>query len=246
MSHIGILSNSDSLFYTTSLILVLEYLHERNILYRDLKPENVMIDSEGFIKLIDFNTSKILQGRTYTIIGTPFYMAPEVIVGRGYGKSSDLWSLGILIYEFMCGKVPFGHTEENTYRVYEEILSSELVFPLDVPQLSENCMGLIRQLLDKFSESRVNDTIEKIKINPWLNDVEWEELYCKNTIPPYKPTSKSRINDYEYDSFQSDIQWDIDIKNDSAESPDPADDDTESEAFKRILTRNWDHEFSPK
>jgi cGMP-dependent protein kinase len=78
---IGILTNEDSVFYTGCLLLALEYLHERDIAHRDLKPENVMIDEDGYPKLIDFGTSKIIQGRTYSIIGTPTYMAPEMIKG---------------------------------------------------------------------------------------------------------------------------------------------------------------------
>lgn len=90
LRHIGLLSNSDSQFYIGSLILVLQYLHERDIIYRDVKPDNIMVDSSGFIKLIDFGTAKQVQGRTYTLVGTYHYMSPEAIVGKGYNKNADL------------------------------------------------------------------------------------------------------------------------------------------------------------
>ena len=90
MNHVGLLNNNDSVFYAGSLVLVLEYLHERNIIYRDLKPENVIINSDGYIRLVDFGSAKYIQGRTYTLIGCAFYIAPEVIIGRGYSKNADL------------------------------------------------------------------------------------------------------------------------------------------------------------
>jgi cGMP-dependent protein kinase 1 len=88
----------------------MEYLHTNSIIYRDIKPENIMVDHQGYMKLIDMGTAKFLKGkggRTFTIIGTPHYMAPEIITGKGYTYSVDIWSIGICLYEFMCGGVPF-------------------------------------------------------------------------------------------------------------------------------------------
>lgn len=89
LKHVGLLSNNDALFYVASILLVLQYLHERDIVYRDLKPTNIMIDINGYIKIIDFGSAKLFKGRTYTLIGSPHYIAPEVIVGKGYTKSCD-------------------------------------------------------------------------------------------------------------------------------------------------------------
>lgn len=82
-------TESESQFYTCTLIVILEYLHERDIVYRGLRPESIIIDEEGYPKLIDFSASNIIQGKTYTVLSTPHYMAPEVILGRGYGLSVD-------------------------------------------------------------------------------------------------------------------------------------------------------------
>jgi cGMP-dependent protein kinase len=109
-------------FYTASLILVLEYLHKKNIAHRDLKPSNIMIDQNGYLKLIDFGTSKIITDFTNTIIGTPHYIAPEILYGKGYSLSSDIWSMGICMYEIFYGMYPFGQNAFDVLDVYKEIL----------------------------------------------------------------------------------------------------------------------------
>lgn len=111
------------------MLIVLQYLHERDIIYRDMKPENVMIDTYGYIKMIDFGTATDIKGRTYTLVGTPHYLAPEVIVGKGYTKNADLWSLGICLYELLCGRVPFAEDEDDPYSIYEEILEMHFEYP---------------------------------------------------------------------------------------------------------------------
>ena len=129
MRKLNILNDSDSRFYTACLITILEHLHSRDIVYRDLKPENIVIDQDGYPKLIDFGISKIVNGRTFTLVGTPHYMPPEVISGKGYGITADYWSLGIILYEFLCGVVPFGEDEEEPYAIYEKILQRKINFP---------------------------------------------------------------------------------------------------------------------
>ena len=120
--NLNILTDEDAKFYVSCLIIILEHLHERDIVYRDLKPENVMVDEDGYLKLIDFGAAKIVNGRTYTMIGTPHYMAPEVILGKGYSVNADYWSLGIVIYEFLCGGVPFGENYTDSVSIFEDIL----------------------------------------------------------------------------------------------------------------------------
>ena len=120
---IGLLNKSQAQFYGASLMLAVEYLHERKFIYRDIKPENVMVLENGYIKLIDFGTAKAITDKTATIIGTPHYMAPEVILGDGYSFQVDFWSIAICIYEFVCGAVPFGETAEEPMDVYLSIIN---------------------------------------------------------------------------------------------------------------------------
>jgi len=105
--------------------MIVEYLHTNWIIYRDIKPENLMVNQKGWLQLIDMGTAKLMKNKTgnvmktYTILGTPHYMAPEVISGMGYNHLVDLWSIGICMYEFMAGYVPFGDEEIDPFKIYE-------------------------------------------------------------------------------------------------------------------------------
>ena len=120
---IGLLNKFQTQFYGASIMLAVQYLHERKFIYRDIKPENIMVLGNGYIKLIDFGTAKAITDKTKTIIGTPHYMAPEVILGEGYTFKVDFWSIGICMYEFMCGGVPFGENHEEAMDVYISIIN---------------------------------------------------------------------------------------------------------------------------
>ena len=169
-----VLGEKDTKFYISCLLIVLEYLHDRDIIHRDLKPENVIIDEHGYPKLIDFGTAKIAKERCYTIIGTPHYMAPEVILGKGYTAMADYWSLGIMMYEMMCGKVPFGEEEENPVKLYEHILTSKLAYPPTIPhqQLSSS-QPIIERLLNRNPGLRLPGSLSTFKKNPWFSDIDW-------------------------------------------------------------------------
>lgn len=160
LREMNLLSDSDTKFFTSCILMILEHMHEREIIYRDLKPENVMIDEVGYPKLIDFGTAKVVEGRTYTVVGTPHYMAPEVILGKGYGLSADYWCLGVIIYEFVCGSLPFGDEEEEPYEIYEQVLKSKLSYSHNLI-IEFKCRELIERLLEKNPVMR--GTIQSIK-----------------------------------------------------------------------------------
>jgi cGMP-dependent protein kinase len=127
-----VLSRGQAQFYTGSLVLVLEETSERNIVYRDLKPENVMLDAQGYLKLIDFGIAKKLEEgkpKTFTMIGTPHYMAPEVMRGHGYSTEIDIWSLGVMLFEFVCGYLPFADELDEPTEVCTAVLRDPLQFP---------------------------------------------------------------------------------------------------------------------
>jgi len=126
------LSPVQAQFYTGSLVLVLEELADRHIVYRDLKPENVMLDKHGYLKLVDFGTAKKLregERRTFTVIGTPHYLAPETLLGKGYGLEVDIWSLGVLHFELVCGFLPFAEHADTPAEICRAVLHQSLRLP---------------------------------------------------------------------------------------------------------------------
>ena len=182
---IGLLNKSQTQFYAGSIMLALEYLHEKKIIYRDIKPENIMIlYNTGYLKLIDFGTSKIIVDRTSTIIGTPYYMAPEIILGQGYSFQVDYWSLAICMYEFVCGKVPFGESAEDPMEVYVAIVNSKLAFPPFCKD--KDFKKLIIHMLCKNPLNRLTK-VNQIKNHVWFQNFNWDELITLNMHSAYLP-----------------------------------------------------------
>lgn len=120
-------------FYIGQVLLVLEYMHKKDLIYRDLKPENILVQNSGYIKLTDFGFCKRLKpwDRTYTLCGTPEYMAPEVILNVGHGRAADFYTLGILAYELAIGRPPF--MDADTYNVFKMVLREKTPFPSGCP-----------------------------------------------------------------------------------------------------------------
>eukprot|EP00357_Protocruzia_adherens_P010829 CAMPEP_0115010342 /NCGR_PEP_ID=MMETSP0216-20121206/23254_1 /TAXON_ID=223996 /ORGANISM="Protocruzia adherens, Strain Boccale" /LENGTH=883 /DNA_ID=CAMNT_0002378529 /DNA_START=177 /DNA_END=2828 /DNA_ORIENTATION=+ len=230
---IGLLSKEDSQFYVGSIILALEYLHQRHVVYRDIKPENIMVDEDGYIKLIDFGTAKIIKGRTYTIVGTPHYMAPEVIVGKGYGVNVDYWSVGICLYEFLFGRVPFGEEEEDPHRIYEEVLGGKIVYNNYCNDKSAKI--LVEQLLSKQPELRCGgDGSEALKRHKFFAGFNWDKLLNRDLKPPYVPPAgkekeKARSNEVLLKTMLEDSMAD--------------DEDYSDYDHRHKAPANWDADF---
>ena len=191
-SELGQISEEQARFYAASLIVTLEYLHDRNIIHRDVKPENVLIDEEGYIKLIDFGAANFVEGRTYTAIGTPHYLAPEIILRTGYSASVDWWSLGVLLHELVFGFVPFGHEDEDPIVIYEKILEKKLDFEL-FPFKTGDMKVLLAQLLNKNPAARTCGGFGGIKKMAWFSGFNWDRLMSRQLRPPY--AAKAGFND---------------------------------------------------
>jgi len=175
-------------FYLGCLVQIFEHLHDRSIVYRDLKPENLMVDHLGFLKLIDFGSAKVVTGRTRTVIGTPQFMAPEIVLGKAYSGAVDLWSLGVLLYDMLCGGVPWGEGQEDIFLVFQQVLSAPLTFPDFVPEDSP-VRSLIAQLLTRDPKARAS--LQQVKQHEFMAGVDYESLRPGLCSPPYLPKPAS-------------------------------------------------------
>lgn len=172
-----------TVFYAAEILLGLEYLHEKmSVIYRDLKPENVLLDSKGHIKLVDFGYSKQTTVKTNTFAGTPEYMAPEVILGVGHSKMVDFWSLGILIFEMLCGKPPFTSFDGNFGKIIKLILENKPSYPI---YFTDKAKDLISKLLKNHEKERLGyNGIEEIKSHPFFQKINWKMLASGKLEPP--------------------------------------------------------------
>ena len=183
---IGYLTKEQTNFYIASIMTAINYLHERKIIYRDIKPENIIVLINGYLKLIDFGTAKEIKDRTKTIIGTPHYMAPEVILGREYSFPVDFWSISICMYEFICGEVPFGEREEDPMEIYFAIINNELDFNEKYIKIDKEFKHIMKKMLDKNPSYRLCN-FHSIKNQAWFKDFNWDELSNLNLKAPYIP-----------------------------------------------------------
>ncbi|ORZ25816.1 kinase-like domain-containing protein [Absidia repens] len=173
-------------FYAAEVILALEYLHANEIIYRDLKPENILLDGKGHVKLTDFGFAKRVPTYTYTVCGTPDYLAPEMIRSKGYTRAVDWWSLGVLIYEMLVGKPPF--EDKNPVNLYEKILDCRIDWPDDInPVIKDLLLGLLTPDVAKRYGA---DSDRDIKQHPWFASVDFDLVFRRQYVPPHIPSIK--------------------------------------------------------
>jgi serine/threonine protein kinase len=180
------LKPSHARFYAAEVILALEYLHSWHVLYRDLKPENVLLDAEGHVRLVDLGFACQTATRSYSVVGTTEYLSPEIVLGRGINTGGDWWAVGILIFEMLCGYTPFKASTKMA--CYQRIIHDELVFPSDWP--SRSGKALVRALLQKQSFERLgvtNGGVKLIKQHEFFESIDWDELARRAATPPWHP-----------------------------------------------------------
>ena len=193
-----------SRFYAATVVLAFCQMHSRNIAYRDLKPENLVLDSKGFLHVVDFGLAKKVDaGKTWTLCGTPDYLAPEVILNEGHDWGVDYWALGILIYEMTAGSPPF--YADDPMEVYERILSGQIFIPA---YFSRGLSDLVKRLLKTYQSKRLGKTkggTSTVMKHKWFSGFDWDALLSKKMNPPFIPRVRSDDDASNFDDY-SDLE----------------------------------------
>ncbi|XP_051855292.1 serine/threonine-protein kinase N2 isoform X3 [Antechinus flavipes] len=198
--HTDVFSEPRAVFYAACVVLGLQYLHEHKIVYRDLKLDNLLLDTEGFVKIADFGLCKEGMGfgdRTSTFCGTPEFLAPEVLTETSYTRAVDWWGLGVLIYEMLVGESPFPGDDEE--EVFDSIVNDEVRYPRF---LSTEAISIMRRLLRRNPERRLGageKDAEDVKKHPFFRLIDWNALLAKKVKPPFVPTIRGREDVSNFD-----------------------------------------------
>ncbi|KAJ3284780.1 Serine/threonine kinase [Borealophlyctis nickersoniae] len=196
-------------FYACEVLLALEYFHKNNIIYRDLKLDNILLTLDGHIKIADYGLCKESMGNgatTNTFCGTPEFMAPEIVSEKPYGRAVDWWAFGVLIYEMLLGQSPFRGEDED--EIFEAILEDEILYPVNMAKDAVSLLQklvknmLNHQLLTKDPNKRLGGgrgDADEIKRHPFFKTVDWEAMLQLKLTPPYYPTVSSPTDVSNFD-----------------------------------------------
>jgi len=181
------LKEDEARFYAGCVILGLEYMHDRGVAWRDLKPENLLLDSSGFLKITDFGFAKRIPPgtRSYTLCGTPEYLAPELVTQSGHGRAVDWWAVGVLIYEMVAGFPPF--SQEDRVAMFRAICSSQYRLP---EHFSPALRDLVKQFLVRVPNRRLGcmqGGVAEVKQHPWFAGFDWDALAQRKMAAPFVP-----------------------------------------------------------
>ena len=196
-------------FYAGQVLLALEHMHGRSVIYRDLKPENLLIDEHGYIKIIDFGFAKQTQDRAFTLCGTPEYLSPEQVAGKGHTKAVDYWALGILIFEMLQGFSPFAkEVGLSQLTIFRNIMNSKVEFDKTLVS-NKRCMDLMRKLLTKTPAKRLGSFAGgagDVKSHRWFKDYEWGRIVKRDVPAPWIPTIENPCDTQNFEKVTHDEQ----------------------------------------
>jgi len=202
----GWFDDTTTRFYIACVVSAFEYLHNRGIIYRDLKPENLLLDKQGYIKMVDFGFSKHIDSgrKTWTFCGTPEYVAPEIILNKGHDRSVDFWSLGVLMYELLTGTPPF--TASDPMKVYNIILRGfdQMDFPRHI---TRNAVTIMKKFCRDNPSERLGyqkDGVLDIKKHKWFQGFDWAGLVERSLTPPIIPTVHGAADTSNFDQYPRD------------------------------------------
>ena len=188
-------------FYAACVASALNHMHERKIVYRAVKPENVLLDADGYVKVVDFGFAKRVPERTWTLCGTPDYLAPEIIQQKGHNKASDWWSFGVYVYEMLAGCTPFASHAHAPMDMFKAILEAPIAYPWGV---ADDAKAMIGGLLDRNPVSRLGNLglagLDVVEAD-FFADLSFAELERRSVPAPYIPDLSSQTDDKRLDDY---------------------------------------------
>ena len=190
-------------FYFSELLEGLQFVHNLDIVYRDIKPENILIDIDGHLKIADFGLSKVIKKgqRSFSFCGSPEYMCPEILTGQGHDQRADIYCIGALLYELVVGFPP--HFNQDHNEIYKGIVNSEPAYAEH--NLSPLLIDLLKKLLNKDMDKRFQ-SVQEIKQHAWLSDIDWQKVINKEYTPPIVPGPHECCIDEEFLSLPLDFE----------------------------------------
>jgi len=198
----GVFSKADSQFYLAAVLLGVKCCHEASIICRDIKPENVLLDACGYPKHVDFSESRLLpsDGRCKTIVGTPQYVAPEVILGRDYGFAADIWSIGVMGFEMLCGYMPFDMDDfDEPQQIFRRIILGTLTIG---SVQDKDTSRLLKGLLSKHPEDRLGCSdasgAQAIMKHSFFDGFDWDGLCGRELEPPFVSSCELFLTEADY------------------------------------------------
>jgi len=193
-------SERQARFYACEVLLALEYFHKNDIIYRDLKLDNILLTLDGHIKIADYGLCKenmYYGATTNTFCGTPEFMAPEILLEQRYGRAVDWWAFGVLIYEMLLGQSPFRGDDED--EIFDAILEDEVLYPIN---MSRDSVSILQRLLTREPTKRLGagpTDAEEVKRHPFFRSVDWQAIFEKKVPPPFIPSINSRTDTSNFD-----------------------------------------------
>jgi len=196
----GKLGEDAARFYAAGILEGLAHMHHQMILYRDLKPENVLIGGDGFPVIVDLGFAKVVENKTYTLCGTPWYIAPEVILGRGHDKGADYWSLAVMVHEMIIGITPFNEYGTDQMTLFKAIVNGKM----KISKMSSQAHDFIKRSLTTKASHRLGNLAGAdldIKTHPYFKTVNYDKIIEKKVQVPWKPALKDATDTSDFDNW---------------------------------------------